>query len=437
MNPERQLVRALGLRQLTAHIVNYTVGSGIFVVPAIAAAQLGTAAPLAYLTCAVIMACVVLNFAEAGSRITATGGPYAYIEAGLGPYWGLLAGLLLNIAQIASAGAIVALLGQTAARLFGLHQALWPYVLSATLVVALVAANVRGVRLGARIVEWSTAAKLLPLLCFVLVGAWFITPAHLVIDTLPTAAALATTTGMLIFAFIGVESALMPTGEVRDAARTVPIATLLALGIATLLYLTVQAVATGLLGPALAQDTVAPLATAARTFAGGAGAALLLAGATISMLGWTTGAVLAAPRTLYAMARDGALPAWLAAVHPAHHTPHTAIVTFGVLVLVVSASGTFTQLMVVASLAVLAVYAMVAVSVLSLRRRDVRTSEREPLRLPGGPFVPVVTCALIAWVATRTATQKELVAFGIVWLLSLAMHLRRRRRDAAQSEGTT
>ncbi|MDH4105315.1 MAG: APC family permease, partial [Gammaproteobacteria bacterium] len=226
MNPDRQLVRALGLRQLTAQIVNYTVGSGIFVVPAIAAAQLGTAAPLAYLACAVIMVFVVLNFAEAGSRVTATGGPYAYIEAGLGPYWGLLSGLLLNIAQIASGGAIVALLGQTAARLFGLQHVVWPLLLTAALVLTLVAANVRGVRLGAGIVEWSTAAKLLPLLFFVLVGIWFVTPSHLVIETVPSATALATTTGMLIFAFIGLESALMPSGEVRDAARTVPLATL-------------------------------------------------------------------------------------------------------------------------------------------------------------------------------------------------------------------
>jgi APA family basic amino acid/polyamine antiporter len=436
MNPDRQLVRALGLRQLTAHIVNYTIGSGIFVVPAIAAAQLGTAAPLAYLACAVIMAFVVLNFAEAGSRVTVTGGPYAYIEAGLGSYFGLLSGLLLNIAQIASGGAIVALLGQTAARLFGLQHPAWPLALTAGLVAVLVVANVRGVRLGARIVEWSTAAKLVPLLFFVLAGVFFMTPSHLVIDTLPAPAALAATTGMLIFAFIGVESALMPTGEVRDAARTVPLATLLALAIATVLYLAVQAVATGLLGPALSQDTVAPLATASRTFAGAAGASLLLAGATISMLGWTTGAVLAAPRTLFAMARDGSLPAWLAVVHPTRHTPHAAIVTFGVLVLAVSASGTFTQLMVVASLAVLAVYAMVAVAVLALRRNDVRT-DREPLRLPGGALVPVLTCALIAWVAVQTATRKELIAFGAVWLLSLAMHARRRGRAVAQSEGTT
>ncbi len=427
MDTDRQLVRELGLRQLTAHIVNYTVGSGIFVVPAIAAAQLGTAAPIAYVACAIVMACVVLNFAEAGSRVTATGGPYAYIDAGLGPYFGLVAGILLNVGQIAAAGAIFALLGRTAARLVGLQHAAWPLVLTIALVAVLVTANVRGVRLGGRIVEWSTVAKLVPLLGFVLVGMWFMHPSYLSIDELPTPAALAAASGMLIFAFMGVESALMPSGEVRDAARTVPLATMLALAIATVLYLAVQAVATGLLGPALGEDMVAPLATAARTFAGGIGATLLLAGATISMLGWTTGAVLAAPRTLYAMARDGSLPAWLAAVHPAHRTPHAAIITFGVLVLAVSASGTFAQLMVVASLAALGIYVMVALSVLALRRKNV-VSDRAPLLLPGGPLIPLITCALIGWIAVQTATRKEALAFGAVWLVSLVIHARRRAR---------
>ena len=92
--------------------------------------------------------------------------------------------------------------------------------------------------------------------------------------------------------------------------------------------------------------------------------------------------------------------------------------------------------MVLASLAVLCVYALVALAVLRLRHLDVRT-EREPLRLPGGPFVPVTTCLLIAWVAFQTATFKEVIAFGAVWLLALAIHWRRQRRRAAQSAGTT
>jgi amino acid transporter len=136
------------------------------------------------------------------------------------------------------------------------------------------------------------------------------------------------------------------------------------------------------------------------------------------------------------MARDGSLPAWLAAVHPTHRTPHAAIVTFGALVLAVSASGTFTQLMVLASLAVLGVYVLVAISVLALRRKDIRT-DRVPLRLPGGPLVPLVTCALIGLIAVQVASRKEALAFAAVWLASLAIHWRRRRREGLQLEGTT
>jgi APA family basic amino acid/polyamine antiporter len=163
---------------------------------------------------------------------------------------------------------------------------------------------------------------------------------------------------------------------------------------------------------------------------------VLLAGATISMLGWSTGAMLAAPRTLFAMARDGSLPRWLAAVHPRHHTPYAAILTFGTLVLVVSASGTFAQLAVLASLSVLGVYVLGALAVLALRRKDVR-SERTPLRLPGGPLVPVATCALIGWIALQTATRREVIAFAAVWLLALLIHGWRKAHGARQSEGTT
>src|SRR5437773_9485004 len=103
------LVRAIGLRRLTASIVNVTVGAGIFVLPAIVAGFLGPAAPLAYLVCAALMALIVLCFASAGSRVSLTGGLYAYVEAAFGPFVGFLAGVLFwlmasfAVASVASA----------------------------------------------------------------------------------------------------------------------------------------------------------------------------------------------------------------------------------------------------------------------------------------------------------------------------------------------
>ncbi len=86
------LVRAIGVRDLTASIVNVTIGAGIFVLPAFVAGGLGAAAPIAYLVCAALMALIVSCFAAAGSRVSLTGGLYAYVEVAFGPFVAFLAG---------------------------------------------------------------------------------------------------------------------------------------------------------------------------------------------------------------------------------------------------------------------------------------------------------------------------------------------------------
>jgi len=429
VNPDSLLVRGLGVRQLTATIFNHTVGSGIFVLPAYAVGQLGGAAPLAYLACALVMVLVVLVFAEAGSRVTATGGPYAYVEVGLGPFFGFASGILLAASQVAAAGAISMLLAQSLARIAGLSGSAWPSAIVLLLVAALAIVNIRGLSWGARVVETFTAAKLVPLLFFVLAGAFFVSPPNLRWESVPSAGQVASTAGTLIFAFTGIETALMPSGEVHDPARTVPRAAILALSAATLLYLAVQAVALGILGPALGEDKVAPLATATARFAGRGGAALLLAGASVSMFGWLTGSILAGPRALFALARDGFLPRALAAVHPHFHTPHRAIAAYGLLAIAVSLTGTFEQLAVLSNLAGLGVYFLGAIAVWRLRRRGVR-SDREPFCMPGGPVVPILACLVIAWIVAQTVTAREFVALGGVLAASLVMYVAKRRRHA-------
>src|SRR5437762_8315342 len=106
---DHALVRALGVRSLTASIINTTIGAGIFVLPAVVAAGLGSAAPLAYIVCGALMALIVSCFAAAGSRVSLTGGLYAYVEVAFGPFVGFLAGVLFwltavfAVASVASA----------------------------------------------------------------------------------------------------------------------------------------------------------------------------------------------------------------------------------------------------------------------------------------------------------------------------------------------
>src|SRR5207247_10343835 len=100
------LRRVIGMRGLAAAIFNITIGAAIFVLPAHMAAGLGAAAPLAYLVCAVATALVALCIAEAGSRVPQSGGPYAYVGTALGPYAGVLCGVLLWLGIPLAMGAV-------------------------------------------------------------------------------------------------------------------------------------------------------------------------------------------------------------------------------------------------------------------------------------------------------------------------------------------
>ena len=110
MKSEEGLLRAIGPVGLALSVVNVTVGGSIFVLPAVLARDLGTAAPTAYLSGAAVMALVALAFAEAGRRTTVSGGPYAYVERAFGQFPGYLAGLLTWLATIVACGAVGAAL---------------------------------------------------------------------------------------------------------------------------------------------------------------------------------------------------------------------------------------------------------------------------------------------------------------------------------------
>ena len=431
MNPDALLVRAIGVRQLAATIFNYTVGSGIFALPATAAAQLGTAAPLAYLVCTAIMLLVVASFAEAGSRVSTTGGPYAYIESAFGPFIGLLSGVFLVVSALSGVAVVFTLFAGSALALANIPstsaaQAAIVLVVSAAGVVF----NVSGVRWGVRVVEFLTAAKLIPLMLFVVVGVAYVRPENLTFAAGPAEAghyvsAILSTSGIVIFAFMGIESALGPSGEVRDPSRTVPRATFLALLGVCVLYLAVQAVAQGILGAELAGTKITPLAAAAGASIGEPGRIVLLVGATVSMLGFLCGAGLVNPRIVFALARDGFLPRYLSGVHPVHRTPHRSIVVCAIVVVSMALTGTFERLLIISNITGLIVYGMVALAAMVLQRRDTR-ADGEPFRCPGGALVHLAALAGVAWMLWAIVSRQDLIGVAILLAVTVAAYLLRR-----------
>ena len=257
---EHGLERAIGVRGLAATAFNVTVGGGIFVIPAVVAATIGPSAPIAYIVVAAAMGLIVLCFAQAGSRVSLTGGPYAYVEIALGKYVGFLAGTLLWLVGTTATAAVgSALVGSIAVFWAPLAQPI-PRALILAVVFALFGAlNIRGTKQSTRFLEMITIVKLLPLILFIVVGAMLAHgPVPDVFGSLAPAK-LGRSVIVLIFAFAGIEFSLVPSGEVRDPARTVPRALFIAMSAITILYVAIQYVAQMILGPHLALEQAAPL----------------------------------------------------------------------------------------------------------------------------------------------------------------------------------
>jgi APA family basic amino acid/polyamine antiporter len=428
MTTDEGLIRAVGVRGLTAGMVNYMIGAGIFVLPATVAARVGGFAPFVYVICAIAIGTIVLCFADAGSRVSLSGGTYAYAEVAFGPFIGFVVAMTLWFSTVLASAGVATIFVDTLSQISPVFGG--AVIRSGTLVLiyaALVAINIRGVKMGSAVVQTVTAAKITPLLILIGVGLLAINAKNLAWTGIPPARDVARTAVILTFAFIGIESALTPSGEVREPARTVPRALFAALVLVTVIYIGIQIVAQGVLGPELATNTRAPLAETAKRLLGSSGQMFVILGTAISTLGYVAGDVLAAPRGIYALGRDRLLPAALGTVHPQYRTPHLAILTHALFCLGFALTGTFEKLIVLAVITTLIVYLICCLATIQLQRRDIRDGGAVPFKVPGGPVIPLIASAIVVWLMTAS-TRQEVLAMGVMLVAETGLFLVMRYR---------
>jgi amino acid transporter len=352
------------------------------------------------------------------------------VEVAFGPFAGFLSGVLVWLLGTLAVAAVSVVFATNAGELVpfvrgGVGRALF----LAGVFAALSLVNVWGVEKGTRFNAVFTVAKLLPLLLLIVAAPFFVSPASLAFRELPAAAEVSRTSMLLLFAFCGVESALLPSGEVREPARTVPRAIFIAMVAVTLLYIGLQAVAQGVLGSDLA-GAPTPLAETAGRMFGPWGRALLLVGASVSMFGYVSGMILAVPRALFAFARDGFLPRVLASVHPRFRTPHVAIAAQSTLAFLLAVTGSFGRLAILASLSVIVLYLACCLAALRLRARNVRAGGT-PFDVPGARFAPLPACAVILWLLSGVRASEwlalavALVAASLVFVATAPARARR------------
>ena len=392
--------------------MNSIIGSGVFGLPSTVAGHLGKLSPVAVLLAGGGMAVIFACFAEVASRFQHAGGPYLYARAAFGRGMGIQMAWMLCLGQVAAPAAN--------ANLFVIYLGeFWPHAtdpipraLILTILVGLLAlVNVRGVRAGAQVSNFFTAAKLVPLFAVIALGL-FVLHAH---PAAGTAAPAATTSQwlkallLLVFAYGGFETALAPMGEAKDPRRDAPFALFTALVVCTVLYALIQWVVVGVLPDAAHSHR--PLADVARVAVGSVGAALVAVGALISFYGYLSAKILAMPRVTFALAEQGDFPRAFAAIHPRFHTPYISILVFSALVWAFALSGEFKWNVTLSAVARLLYYAVCCAALPVLRRKQPGEAR---FHLPAGNLFAGIAVLMCAVLVTQVDFGQSLILLATI-----------------------
>jgi amino acid transporter len=405
--PPTTLVRAIGRWSLVALTVNSVIGSAVFGLPSTVAGLLGRRSPAAVLISAVAMGIIMACFAEVASQFSGAGGPYLYGRVAFGQLTGILVGWTLYLAQCAAPAAnanlFVTYLGEfwPGALAPGMHL-----VLITLLVGFLTAINLIGVRQGTAVSNIFMLGKMLPLLLVIAAGlaVMFFHPTPTTLSAPATADSWLKAMVLLVFAYGGFETGLVPMSEAKDPRRDSVFALFAALAVCVVIYFLVQWVVVGVLGPAAVTDR--PLADVARVALGNWGAKLVSIGALVSIYGYLSAKLLANPRITFALAERGDLPRLFSAVSGSFHTPWFSILVYALVVWGLAISGSFAWNATLSVIARLFYYAVVCAALIALRRKHPETPR---MRLPAGPLLAFLGILMCLALATQADLSKSII----------------------------
>jgi APA family basic amino acid/polyamine antiporter len=430
---QENLKRTIGVFGLACAVINITVGTGIFVLPALVAENLGAAAIVCFFICGLLIFLIALCFAEVGSKVTGSGGTYTYIETAFGPFAGFLANNIFWFGScVLSDAAMANALSKTLSYFFPvIDSSVFRPVFFLLLFGGLAFINVRGAKQGVRFIVFTTIAKLIPLLLLVAFGTGHITAENLQWKQTLTINNIGTSTLVLFYAFLGIESAVTNSGEFKNPAKIVPLGILGGLSFVLVLYIAIQLITQGILGDRLLTFKDAPLAAVSKILFGNFGSVLIVAGTAIAILGSLSGQILAIPRVLFAGARDGILPKALSKVHPQFFTPHVAIVVYAALGFLFAVFGGFKQLIVLSSAATILIYLGVVLATIKLRFK--KTDAEKTFTIPGGITVPLIAAAIIIWLLSNLS-QAEIIGISIfiavlVFIFLIMQMIKRNKKE--------
>jgi APA family basic amino acid/polyamine antiporter len=426
-DPRDRLVRELGTLDTTMLVVSSVIGSGIFLTPAAIAGLLPHPGLIlgAWLVGGLLSLAGALANAELGAMFPRAGGDYVYLREGFPPAAGFLVGWLsFFVIYAGTVASLAAAFGEAVAPYFG-FGAVGVVALAVAATVATSAINYAGVRRGVQVNNWGSWAKLggtgLFVAAAVVLGGGDVHRLEPLVSGAGAAAPLSAfglALSPVLFTYLGWNAPVYVASEIRDPARTLPRSLFLGLGLCTAAYLALNVVYLYALPlSALQSHPNAGAATAEALFGPLAGRIMgvFVVG---SILGTLHATILVGPRIAYAMALDGLFVGGAHEVHPVYRTPHRAIVTQGIVaVVLLVVLRRFPSVLDYTTFAI--VLATMADTAVLYRLRGLRPDLPRPYRAWGYPLVPALYLVANAGVAVAMLIGRPLeCAIGLGVLLA-------------------
>lgn len=402
MSSTPALQRRLGTADAVFIGLGSMIGAGVFAAFTPAAQAAGAGLLVGLVVAALVAACNALASAQLAAAYPTSGGTYVYGREQLGPWWGFLAGWSFVIGKTASCAAMALTFASYAA------PAGWERPVAAAAVVALAAVNYRGVTRTAQLARVIVVLVLVALTVAVAATGSAGLPRLAELDGSSIIAhgpyGILQSAGLLFFAFAGYARIATMGEEVRDPSRTIPRAIVIALSITIVIYAVVAVSLLGALGADGLAESTAPLREAAAAWPWTA--PVVTVGAALASLGALLALIAGIGRTSLAMAREGDLPRWLAAVHPRFHVPHRAEVVLAAVVVALVLTVDLRGAIGFSSFGVLLYYFVANVSAF--------TQKGEARMLPRAVFViGALTCLLLVVTLPLAAIVGGLVVLAI------------------------
>jgi basic amino acid/polyamine antiporter, APA family len=452
------LIRGLGLWSATAIVIGDTIGTGIFLVTSDMARAVGSAALVfvAWILGGFIVLFGAFCYAELGAAFPKAGGPYVYINRGLGPLWGFLFGWMSAFLERPVAMATLAagflrfvgfLFPIVATPLFAYDIGGYVFTftaaqpLAALVVIAVTAVNYLSVRLGGGIQVLLTSLKIGTIVVIVVAGVALgkqhaATVAPMVAPLgLGTIGALLTALVPAMWAYNGFNDLGDVGEEIQDPGKNIPRAIILGLLTVGGLYMLANVVYFRILSFADLAQSQHVASDVVRVIAGSRGAAWLTAAMAVSALGALHVVVLTGARIPYAMARDGVFFPFAKRIQPKFRTPSGALLLLGAVAALLALSGTYEELYSLFVFAVWIFFALTAIALLRLRKKEPELAR--PYRAWGYPWTPLIfLAAAIALTVNLWMVRPVRSSVGLLVILSgvpFYFHWRKTVRDSGET----